>query len=384
MKSSRFVCIAVVCLVLAPSGCLYVGGVNDMPALEIEIDDPKQSYRRGDAIMAKAVVDDLDKDEMRYAWQLQLVAPEQAQPLYLHSDGTLSSAEDTVFSVFERLDVTAPAKDAPGSYQLNVRLTATDPSGATGVASARFSIENAAPTAKLAVTSAPLDGDYAREQSLFVTAASSEDEPGDLLCENGAKITYAVDKPDKSAFEVWRVIPCKPGETLDKLELRLKPSQRAQTVTLKATIEDRFGAASDETLSFNIAPSQSGCIMGSDPSFIGVGGSPPAKLLIVDKPLTLTATTTRPLAAQKLVYRWSRSSLASGPYSPLAGQGSSSFTVDPNDVLPGETWFYRVAAGRDEGDLDSISCSVEQAVCDESTAGAGDCFRWVSWEVVAR
>lgn len=341
----------------------------------------------------RALIGDEDDDELLLSWRVVLVAS-QGTRFALAVDGTVAALGERApeLSRSEVLELVLPTSESlGGSYQAEIELVARDPRGAERRSTRTLVVPNRPPKLVIALTAGDAP-DYPRHELLVATLAAvgdtegtiDPDGPADLAC-GQAKTSWELVTPKLSDFVVWRVLPCAPGQTLDKLVWQLAPGATPTEVKLRATVTDRYGAKASTESSFEVAADETPCISGAFPSFALVDKATVAKVaLLSTRAAELTVASTRPLAPEQLHYRWMQASAAAGPFSLVAGQKGPSLLLPASSLAPGEQRFFRVQVARDEAGLTAASCSIEQSLCASDASLPQGCYQWVTWEVTGR
>ncbi|MCA9667433.1 MAG: hypothetical protein KC503_17660 [Myxococcales bacterium] len=399
----------------ASAGCLYAGGYNEAPEvtsmrLKSQVADcPSGGSLPKEELFARKNItlclDADDEETITFDWRVTLVDidgvgwgySDPAKPVQSLSsfNGTPPSwATATANTTFELSHL--------GKY--TVQVTATDPDGATTSYTHEFEVGNHAPqviarfepqdvASGLGADAYPAHAEY--HVSLD---GSDDDEP--LEC-GEAKVTYEADAAVKALFAQWKVLPCKDqGTRLDVLSLIGDPAKldKATTIAIRATIEDKRGGTSAETELYvdvdnktrlTLHPNRPPCLL--TPSYDETS----RKLLITDsgdvnnpqrddRKLGEGAEAKDDLLAPP-VFSWSVSSALAGPYDAIAGDDQS-LTVTPSFAPPGEVRYFRVRVddglapapkGCAEGDWSCLESKSDGRLYDS-------CYRWLTWEVEFR
>lgn len=377
--------------------CVILSSVNHRPTAAIELVSPLEESElgRGVTVRLRAQIGDEDDDELLLSWRVVLVASGGAR-FALAADGTVVALGEVApeLSRSEVLELVLPTSESlGGSYQAEVELVARDPRGAERRSTRMLVVPNRPPKIVMALTAgdAPAAG-YPRHELLVATLAAvgdtegtiDPDGPADLAC-GQAKTSWELVSPKLSGFVVWRVLPCAPGQTLDKLVWQLASGATPTEVKLRATVTDRYGAKASAERSFKVAADETPCISGAFPSFALVDKATVAKVaLLSTRAAELTVASTRPLAPEQLHYRWLQAAAAAGPFTPVAGQQGPTLLLSASSLAPGEQRFFRVQVARDEAGLAAASCSVDQSLCASDASLPPGCYQWVTWEVTGR
>ncbi|MEZ4400240.1 MAG: hypothetical protein R3B06_09485 [Kofleriaceae bacterium] len=123
--------LAVVVLVAATAGCLYVEPINERPAAEIERVGDGEIFR-GAELLFRAVVDDPDRDAVTLAWRGQ--ACDQPPSVSPHVCAAVETGLDPQFA----FTVPVAVDGRPTTY-LAIALDVTDAHGAVAKPSQRLS-----------------------------------------------------------------------------------------------------------------------------------------------------------------------------------------------------------------------------------------------------
>lgn len=364
------------------ASCLYLGGVNHAPEGELGLITPLDAVARGQWVQLAVKSRDPDGERLERAWTVSLQQEGGAARCALQNvDGLCTDDAAVVLSREDTLRFFLPL-DFAGSYRAEVRCTLTDPQGASYVAEHSLLVTNGVPEVRVIVTNGdePSAG-FARHETLRLSVAGSGDEAGDLTCGSGATVSWARLGPAEDLIELWKVIPCRGEEILDKLLVRLAPGQSREGLRIRATVKDKWGAEQSTELDVSVAATQPPCVTAMRPA--AAAGTDAIGAVVMDgTPLMLSVVDTAPLSSQQLGFRWSSASALDGSYVDLARQPGAHLSLDTVAMAPGERRFYRV---RVEGGVGVAAprCGRGEALCAEAELPKG-CYRWVTWEVVGR
>ncbi|MCK5799622.1 MAG: hypothetical protein KAI47_20670, partial [Deltaproteobacteria bacterium] len=347
-------------------GCLLLESVNHRPRAEITVESAAAAFHRGERVLLKASVDDEDEGatSLVLAWEVvfrgaetslsmtrggALVPISTLVPVSTGDGGSISDgrAIPEALAILEAGDgpelvVPLPQDDRlGGTYTAEITLRARDPQGAEAYAHKILKIVNRAPKVRIVLIDAEPPPPLLFRHNIHVASGAASLDPddtspgasgagglgqGDLACGVGKVETrWEAVSPPKSAFAFWRVLPCRPGQVLDKLAWRLPSSRVSTKVTLRIVVRDRWGAEARTERTFTVGPDATPCIDGTTPAFATDGKAPakvaivtgdgdaPAMLVVEGITLTLDQGTTTRDVPEGQVYRWLVATRPEGP-----------------------------------------------------------------------
>lgn len=367
------------------AGCLYVGGINHAPEATIELDSAQSDLRLRGRALLRAVSRDADDDRLSYSWQVTVT--DLSGEAYVLTDTVGSAQASSSGSKPPTVDTSGQLSLGlllRGTYAVSLRVT--DPEGARREASYSFEVPNADP--EVALELVPVDGatvgdDLPAHGRYVISAARSSDADDDLSCGKGATIDWTLVEPAAEDLAIWRTLPCRGVEVLDKLELGAKPTTSPLRLKVRATVTDPAGGTGIGELEATLQANRPPCIKRSDPSFELAD-----KVLVLYDPdasdgsgRTFEATHVDDDVPQQR-YVWSRSAAPAGPYEPLAAYSGPRLELPANFAYPGDAFYLRLTV------LDAVggepSCAPAERLCADDAALPAACYRWITWQVEFR
>ena len=369
---------ALVAAVVVAPGCLYVGGINHPPEVEVELLTDTNDLTLGKVATLRARAVDEEDDPVSFAWRLSGTSLDD-EPFVLAADGSLQAggAPPPVSSTSPELLVPLTRR---GRYE--VEAEARDPLGATRQASATFKVGNTPPTITLSIHASDMAvgaEPYPASAPYVVSAEVTDDDPADVGCDSAAKVSWKIQRPDAALFETFEDRGCRAGRYELALAADAKQIDGPVAVEIRADVTDRYGAVGSDVLTFTLQPNRPPCVRATEPSFSGA-----AKEVIVYRPdgsggLNLVALDVVDDVVADVSYRWLIADTEQGPYRD-AGVAGASLHLPGNLAEPGAVRFVRLVVTDGLGALPS--CSEATALC--AADSAPECYGWVTWRVEFR